>query len=84
MNTTLSADGKVQIPLELWEGAKLKAGDTMDIHLYQGSLVLRKHEALSPDQVAALLDRSRALPKPTPDDDAAIEQAIREARSQRR
>ena len=84
MNTTLSADGKIQIPPELWERAKLKAGDTVDIHLYQGTLVLRKHEALTQEQAAALLQRSRALPKPPPDDDAAVEQAIREARSLRR
>ena len=84
MNTTLSADGKVQIPLELWEGAKFKAGDTVDIQLFQGTLVLRKHDGLTPEQVAALLQRSRALPKPTPDDDAAVEKATREAGTQRR
>lgn len=84
MNTTLSADGTVQIPPELWKRAHLKAGDTVDIQLYQGTLVLRKHGALNPEQAAALLQRSRAQPKPTPDDDAAVEQAIREARSLRR
>ena len=46
MNATLSADGQVQIPQELRDRAQLKSGDTLEVHLYQGTLVLRKHEAL--------------------------------------
>jgi len=44
----------------------------------------RKHQPLTPEQCATLLEQSRALPKPTPQDDAAVEEAIREVREQRR
>ena len=84
MNATLSPDGKLVIPRELRETAELKPGDTLDIQLYKGTLVLRKHQPLTPEQCAALLERSRAQLKPTPADDDAVEQAIREARTRRR
>ena len=84
MNATLTADGQIQIPRELRESAQLQPGDTLDIHLYKGTLVLRKHQPLTAEQCAALLEQSRAQPKPTPEDDAAVEQAIREVRAQRR
>ena len=84
MNATLSADGKIVIPPELRESAHLNPGDTLDIQLYKGTLLLRKHQPLSPEQCVALLERSRSQPKPTPEDDAAVEQAIREVRSARR
>jgi AbrB family looped-hinge helix DNA binding protein len=84
MNATLSADGKIVIPPELRESAQLRPGDTLDIQLYKGTLVLRKHQPLSPDQCAALLERSRSQPKPSAEDDAAVEQAIREVRARGR
>lgn len=84
MNATLLSDGQIVIPPELRERAQLKPGDTLDIHLYKGTIVLRKHTPLTPEQCAALLERSRTQPKPTPDDDAAVEQAIREVRAMRR
>ncbi len=39
---------------------------------------------LTPEQCAALLERSRAQPQPAPDDDAAVEQVVREVRARRR
>ncbi len=84
MNATLSADGQIVIPPELRENAQLKPGDTLDIQLYKGTIVLRKHERLTAEHCAELLERSRAKSKPTPDDDAAVEQAIREVRGERR
>ena len=83
MNATLSADGQIVIPQELREGAHLQPGDTLEFQLYKGTLVLRKHQLLSQEQAAELLERSRAQPKPGPEDDAAVEQAIREVRARR-
>lgn len=83
MNATMSSDGKIIIPPEFRESAQLKPGDTLDIQLYKGTIVLRKHERLTAEQCAGLLERSRAQYKPTPEDDATVEQAIREARAQR-
>ena len=83
MNATLSADGQVVIPRELREGAHLQPGDTLEVQLYKGTLVLRKHQPLSPEQAAALLERSRSQPAPTPEDDAAVTQAIGEVRARR-
>jgi AbrB family looped-hinge helix DNA binding protein len=84
MNAVLSEEGKITIPHELREDAQLKPGDTLDVQFYKGTLVLRKHQPLTPEQCAALLERSRSLPKPTPEDDLAVEQAIREVRARRR
>ena len=84
MNAVLTADGNIAIPSELREDAQLKPGDKLDVQLYKGTIVLRKHQPLSPEQCAALLGRSRLQPKPTPDDDLAVEQAIREVRAPRR
>ena len=84
MNAVLTEDGKIAIPLELREDAHLKPGDTLDVQLYKGAIVLRKRQPLTREHCAALLERSRSQPKPTPEDDLAVEQAIREARAQRR
>ena len=84
MNAVLTDDGKIVLPKELRENAQLHPGDTLDMQLYKGSIVLRKHQPLTPDQCAALLERSRSQPKPAQDDDAAVEQIVRAVRAQRR
>jgi AbrB family looped-hinge helix DNA binding protein len=84
MNAVLSEDGKIALPAELRKDAELRPGDTLDVQLYKGTIVLRKRRPLTPEQCAALLERSRSQPKPGVEDDAAVEQAIREARTQRR
>jgi hypothetical protein len=53
---------------------RLEPLDTTKPHAF--SVVLRKHQPLSPGQAAALLERSRSQSKPTPEDDAAVEQAF--------
>ena len=83
MNAVLTEDGKIVIPQELRENSHLKPGDTLDVQLYKGTIVLRKHEPLTPAQCAGLLESSRSLPKPAPEDDAAVEAAIREVRGRR-
>jgi AbrB family looped-hinge helix DNA binding protein len=84
MNAVLTDDGTIAIPKELRQDAQLQPGDTLDMQLYKGTIVLRKRQPLTPEQCAALLERSRSQPKPGPTDDAAVEQTIREVRSQRR
>ncbi len=84
MNAVLTDDGKITLPPELRENARLQPGDTLDVQFYKGSIVLRKHQPLTPEQCATLLERSRSQPKPSPADDAAVEQTVREARAQRR
>jgi AbrB family looped-hinge helix DNA binding protein len=84
MIAVLAEDGKIIIPHELREDAQLKPGDTLDVQLYNATLVLRKRQPLTREQCAALLERSRSQPKPTTEDDLTVEQAIQEARTQRR
>ena len=84
MNAVLTEDGKIVIPSEMREHAHLKPGDTLDGQLYEGTIVLRKHQPLTPEQCAGLLESSRSQPKPTPENEASVEQAIREVRAQRR
>jgi len=84
MNAVLTEDGKIIIPAELREDAQLKPGDTLDAQLYKGTIVLRKRQPLTREQCAALLEHSRSQPKPSPEDEIAVEQAIREVRAQRR
>jgi AbrB family looped-hinge helix DNA binding protein len=84
MNATLSADGRLVIPDELRASAELKPGDTLDIHLYKGTIVLRKHQPLTEEQCAVLLERSRSQPAPSAEDEAAVEQTISEVRARRR
>jgi bifunctional DNA-binding transcriptional regulator/antitoxin component of YhaV-PrlF toxin-antitoxin module len=81
VNAVLTQDGKITLPPELRSDAQLKPGDTLDMQLYKGTIVLRKRQPLTSEQCAALLERSRSQPKPGPEDDAAVEQAIREARA---
>jgi bifunctional DNA-binding transcriptional regulator/antitoxin component of YhaV-PrlF toxin-antitoxin module len=83
MNAVLSEDGKIVLPAELRQDAQLRPGDTLDMQLYKGTIVLRKRQPLTPEQCAALLERSRSQPEPSVEDDAAVEQTIREARAQR-
>ena len=83
MNITVQDDGKISIPKELRDALGLNPGTVMEIQTHQGTLVLRKHQPLTAEQCAALLEHSRSLPKPAPEDDAAVEQAIREVRERR-
>ena len=84
MNAVLTEDGKITIPHELRQDAQLKPGDTLDVQLYKGTIVLRKHQPLTHEQCATLLEQSRSQPKPTSEDDLAVEETIREVRAQRR
>ena len=84
MIATLSPDGKIVIPEELRKDAQLKPGDTLEVSFYKGTILLRKHAPLSSEQCAALLEKTRTQPKPTAEDDAAVEEAVREVRARRR
>jgi len=84
MKTVVTEDGKIVIPEELRENAQLKAGDALDVQLYKGTIVLRKRQPLTREQCAELLERSRSQPKPTPEDDLSVEQAVQEVRAERR
>ena len=84
MNTVLTEDGKISILQQVREDAQLKPGDTLDVQFYKGTLVLRKRQPLTSEQCAALLERSRTQPKPTTQDDDAVEQVIKEVRTRRR
>ena len=84
MNATLSSDGQILIPRELRESAHLQPGDTLDFHIYKGTILLRKHQPLTTEQCATLLEGSRARPNPTPENEAAVKEAIREVHARRR
>jgi bifunctional DNA-binding transcriptional regulator/antitoxin component of YhaV-PrlF toxin-antitoxin module len=83
MNAILTEDGKISLPSDVRENAHLHAGDTLDVQFYKGTILLRKHQPLTPEQCAALLERSRSQPEPTADDDAVVAEAIREVRAAR-
>ena len=61
-----------------------RAGDTLDVQFYKGAILLRKHLPLTPEQCAALLERSSSQPEPMADDDATVADAIPEVRASRR
>ena len=83
MTATVSADGQVQLPVELREGAHLQPGDRLEAQLYKGTLVLRKRQPLTDAQCAALLEGSRSLPQAIPADTDTVADTIREARARR-
>lgn len=84
MNATLSSDGKIALPPEVRDSAQLKPGDVLEVQFHKGTIVLRKNQPLTPEQCAVLLERSRSQPTPLPEDEAAVEAAIREVRARRR
>ena len=84
MNATLTDDGKISLPSELRENARLLPGDTLDVQFYKGTILLRKHQPLTPEQCAALLERSRSQAEPSVDEDTAVADAVREVRASRR
>ena len=84
MNAVLTEDGKIALPPRLRENAQLQPGDTLDVQFYKGSIVLRKLQPLTQEQCATLLERSRSQPKPAAEDDAAVEQVVRDSRAGRR
>jgi len=84
MNAVLTADGKIELPPKLRENAQLQPGDTLDVQFYKGSIVLRKHQPLTPEQCATLLERSRSQPQPALEDDTTVEHVVQAVRSQRR
>ena len=60
------------------ENAHLRPGDTLDVQFYKGTILLRKHQPLTPEQCAELLERSSSQPEPTADDEAMVAEAIRD------
>jgi len=84
MNATLSSDGKLVLSPELRDTAQLKPGDVLEAQFHKGTIVLRKPQPLTPEQCTALLERSRSRPEPSPEDDAAVEETIREVRARGR
>ena len=84
MNAILSEDGKISLPSELRENAGLHPGDTLDVQFYKGSILLRKHQPLTPEQCSALLERSRSNIEPAAEDDAVVAEVISEVRAARR
>ena len=84
MNAILTDDGKISLPSELRDDARLSPGDTLDVQFYKGTILLRKHQPLTQEQCAALLERSRSQPEPSADDAAMVADAIREVRASRR
>jgi bifunctional DNA-binding transcriptional regulator/antitoxin component of YhaV-PrlF toxin-antitoxin module len=63
MNAVLTDDGKIALPPKLRENAQLQPGDMLDVQFYKGSIILRKHQPLTPEQCATLLERSRSQPQ---------------------
>jgi AbrB family looped-hinge helix DNA binding protein len=84
MIATLSPDGKIAIPQTVRDDIQLKPGDTLEVQVYKGTILLRKHQPLTPEQCAELLERSRSQPQPTPEDEEAVQKVTREVRAQRR
>lgn len=84
MNAFLTDDGKITIPQELRQNAQLEPGDTLDIQFYKGTIVIRKRQPLTEEQCAALLEHSRSQSQPTPEDELAVEESIREVRARRK
>jgi AbrB family looped-hinge helix DNA binding protein len=84
MTAVLGDDGKIVIPEELRNNAQLKAGDKLEVQLYKGTLLLRKHQALTDQQCATLLKDSPGLPAATAQDEETLDHAIREVRANRR
>ena len=79
----LTDDGKLALPPDLRANAQLRPGDSLDVPFYKGTIVLRTRQPLTPEKCAALLERSRSQPKPTAEDDRAVEDAIKEVRARR-
>ena len=77
MNAVLSPDGKIELPPELRKDAQLKPGDTLDVQLYKGTIMLRKRQPITPGQCAALLEQSRSQSKPGPEDEAAVGSGVK-------
>ena len=77
MKAVLTDDGKIALPPRLRKDAQLQLGDRLEVQLYKGSIVLRKHQPLTPEQCAALPERSRSQPSPPatadPDDEMFVE-----------
>ena len=48
------------MPAELRKDAKLESGDTLEVQLYNGTIVMRKREPLTPQQCAVLLEQSHS------------------------
>lgn len=84
MNAILTEDGKISLPSELRATAHLRPGDTLEVQFYKGTILLRKHQPLTPEQCAGLLENSRSQLEPTVEDDAAVAEAIEDVRALRR
>ena len=76
--------GQSPSPPEMRKTANLNPGDSLDLHLYKGTIVLRKNEPLTDEQCASLLERSRSQEPPTVADEEEIQAVVREVRAERR
>lgn len=82
MIAKVSVKGQTVIPEAIREQAHIKAGDELDVGYAGGLIVMRKHRALTPARVRALLMAGRALPPLTPKAEVAVTAAVQRVRRQ--
>lgn len=80
MIAKVSVKGQMVIPEAVREQAQIQYGDELDVGCSNGLIVLRKRRALTPARVRSLLLAGRELPKQSPNDEAAVFQAIESVR----
>ncbi len=68
------------IPTAIRDMARIGPGDELDVGYVGGMVIMRKRRPLTVDQVRALLREGRSLPEITPDDEQALESAIKRVR----
>ncbi len=84
MQATISSKGQLVIPETLREQARLQQGDQVDIGYWEGLIVMRKRQPLTPARVRTLLSGGRHLPEMGEADTEEVATAIREVRRTRR
>ncbi len=69
------------IPEAVREQARIRPGDELDIGYANGLIVLRKRRPLTPARVRSLLRAGDELPELSPQDEAAVAEAVQRVRN---
>lgn len=83
MNTIVSAEA-LRLPRSWRKRTGIQEKDKLNIALSDGLIVLQKIQQISEKEIQALVEQSRRLPPLTPAREEEIENAIQEARREKR
>ncbi|MBN1960262.1 MAG: AbrB/MazE/SpoVT family DNA-binding domain-containing protein [Deltaproteobacteria bacterium] len=84
MIAKVSVKGQTVIPQAIREQAHIKNGDELDVGYFNGLIIMRKRQPLTPARVRSLIMAGRELPEITEADEQNVNRLVQQVRNRRK